>query len=183
MPSPGATAQSVFDELASTTCAPLTVPPGCIPFMYPDDGCWARAHEMCRLMVAKGLSPRKVWIRKGEGRLLHINTKNSPSCYVEWFWHVAPTLCVRIGPWWWPWITARMVMDPSMFTTPVAVATWKAAQNKPGASLEHTSREQYWEYGGTDPTYASTNTHLAIHRTLLLSRSQQVGPPPYATCP
>ena len=60
---PSATrAQEVFDAMAATTCEPLAVPPPCIPFLYPDDGCWARAHEMCRLMIDMDLSPRKVWI-------------------------------------------------------------------------------------------------------------------------
>src|SRR5437763_1987712 len=58
----GARAQQVFDAMAATSCNPLTVPLPCIPFLYPDDGCWARAHEMCRLMIGMGLSPRKVWI-------------------------------------------------------------------------------------------------------------------------
>lgn len=30
---------------------PADDPVPCIPFMYPDNGCWARAHEMCRRMV------------------------------------------------------------------------------------------------------------------------------------
>src|SRR5205823_3577984 len=40
-----ARAQQVFNAMAATTCDPLTVPSPCIPFLYPDDGCWARAHE------------------------------------------------------------------------------------------------------------------------------------------
>jgi hypothetical protein len=95
-----AQAQQVFTAMAGTTCNPLTVPPPCIPFLYPDDGCWARAHEMCRLMVNMGLPPRKVWIDHSYGVLLQVSTKNNPNCYVEWGWHVAPTLCVR-GPSFW----------------------------------------------------------------------------------
>lgn len=34
-----AQAQQVFTAMAGTTCNPLTVPPPCIPFLYPDDGC------------------------------------------------------------------------------------------------------------------------------------------------
>src|SRR5262245_55709690 len=33
-------AQELFDLCAAQTCDPTTVPPPCIPFMYPDDGCW-----------------------------------------------------------------------------------------------------------------------------------------------
>src|SRR5262245_2457807 len=31
-------AQELFDLAAAPTCAPITVPPPCIPFLYPDDG-------------------------------------------------------------------------------------------------------------------------------------------------
>jgi Glutaminase len=177
------TAQEIFDQLAATTCPPLTVPAPCIPFMYPDDGCWARAHEMCRLMTNRGRSPRKVWIYRSQTSVLHVNTRNSPTCYVEWGWHVAPTLCVRASAWYWPFPTSRLVMDPSMFTGPVPLTSWHAAQNDPAASLVHSGPEQYWPSGGTDPTYSSTNTDLAHYRTNLLSRSLQLGPPPYANCP
>jgi hypothetical protein len=169
-------AQQVFDSMASRTCNPLTVPPPCIPFLYPDDGCWARAHEMCRLMINMGLSPMKVWIRG----TLHVSTRNNPTCSVYWGWHVAPTLCVR-GPRWFQ--TRRMVIDPSLFTTPVTEATWKSVQGDPSATLTDTNANQFWPSGGTDPTYADTNYYLAKYRLELLNRSIAFGPPPYANCP
>ena len=173
-------AQQVFDAMAATSCNPLTVPLPCIPFLYPDDGCWARAHEMCRLMINMGLSPKKVWIDHSAGYWLHVNTKNNPQCYVEWGWHVAPTLCVR-GPG--LLRTQRMVIDPSLFTTPVSKATWKGVQGDPSATLTDTGAEQFWHGGGTDPTYANSNAILAQYRLQLQNRSNQVGPPPYANCP
>ncbi|HXU39498.1 MAG TPA: protein-glutamine glutaminase family protein [Blastocatellia bacterium] len=172
-------AQQVFDAMAATSCNPLTVPAPCIPFLYPDDGCWARAHEMCRLMINMGLSPRKVWIDHS-GPLLHVNTRNNPQCYVEWGWHVAPTLCVR-GPKLFQ--TRRMVIDPSLFTTPVSESTWKGVQGNPNATLTHTDASQFWHGGGTDPTYAASNAILAQYRLALQNRANQVGPPPYANCP
>lgn len=173
-------AQQVFDAMSATSCDPLTVPAPCIPFLYPDDGCWARAHEMCRLMINMGLSPRKVWIDHSPGYWLHVNTKNNPACYVEWGWHVAPTLCVR-GPKFFQ--TQRMVIDPSLFTTPVSEATWKGVQGDPNATLTDTDATQFWHSGGPDPTYSSTNYWLAYYRLQLQNRAIQVGPPPYANCP
>jgi hypothetical protein len=170
-----ARAQAIFDQLGATTCPPLTVPAPCIPFMYPDDGCWARAHEMCPLVINNLRFPSKVWISGS----LHVDTKNNPNCVVYWGWHVAPTLCVRR---YWLW-TRRMVLDPSLFTTPVPVATWHSVQNDPAASLVYTGPEQFWPSGGTDPTYTETNKYLAFYRTELLNRSIQEGPPPYAHCP
>ena len=175
-----AKAQEVFDTLAATTCNPSTVPPPCIPFLYPDDGCWARAHEMCRLMIAMGLRPRKVWIDSAYPHHLHVATRNNPTCSVDWGWHVAPTLCVR-GQWFWR--TQRMVLDPALFTTPVTEATWKGIQGDPTAALTDTSADQFWHGGGTDPSYVASNSILAQYRLALLNRSVQFGPPPYANCP
>ncbi len=41
-------AQNLFDTMNAQTCDPVAAPTPCIPFNYPDDGCWGRAHEMCR---------------------------------------------------------------------------------------------------------------------------------------
>lgn len=173
-------AQDVFDQMGATSCAPLTVPPPCIPFLYPDDGCWARAHEMARLMIALGLSPRKVWIQGW----LHTPTRNNPFCFVNWGWHVAPTLCVR-RPWswrWWFWGTQKMVIDPSLFTTPVSVSQWKSVQGDPAATLTYTDASDYL-WGQTDPGYIKTNDRLAYYRLKLQERAVNSGPPPYANCP
>ncbi len=171
-------AQQVFDDMQATSCAPLTVPTPCIPFLFPDDGCWARANEMCRLMQAQGLRPRKVWI---QGWLV-VATRNNPNCSVSWGWHVAPTLCVR-GP---GFLDHQdMVIDPSLFTTPVTKAQWKAVQS-PTATLTDTDASIYMYFSsptGTDPGYTQTNYWLAYFRLQLQARSVSQGPPPYANCP
>ncbi len=175
-------AQQVFDAMAATTCAPLTVPPPCIPFMYPDDGCWGRAHEMCRLMINLNVDPQKVWIN-AVGPLLKANTRNNPQCFVQWGWHVAPTICVRRWSWWCFW-SEEKVVDPSLFTTPVSKATWKSVQNNPNATLTDTDWTFFRQWGETDPTFSKTNTVLATYRLQLQLRSQSpVGPPPYSNCP
>lgn len=170
--------QVIFDAMAVRVCNPLTVPAPCIPFNYPDDGCWGRAHEMARLILDMGVTPGKVWIDKS-GPLLHVSTKNNPNCYVEWFWHVAPTICVRSG-----WFTTqRMVIDPALFTTPVSESTWKGVQNNPNATLTETAWTAF-AHGSyaPDPTFALTNQVLADYRIELQIRSTTVGPPPYANC-
>jgi hypothetical protein len=172
-------AQQVFDAMSATSCNPLTVPPPCIPFLYPDDGCWGRAHEMCRLMIDLGLKPRKVWIDAQTG--LHADTKNHPQCFVEWGWHVAPILCVRGGG---TFLAQDMVIDPSLFTTPVSKATWKAAQGDPNATLTDSDASIFYLWWNTtDPTYTETNAVLADYRLYLQARSVQIGPPPYVNCP
>ena len=170
-------AQQVFNDMAATSCNPLTVPPPCIPFLYPDDGCWARAHEMCRLMINMGLSPKKVWIQG----TLYVSTKNNPACGVHWNWHVASTLCVR-GPGLFQ--TQRMVIDPALFTTPVTQAMWKGVQGDPSATLTPSNASIYYLWSSiTDPTYAQTNQKLDYYRSKLQTRSVNEGPPPYASCP
>lgn len=173
-----ARAQQIFDAMAAASCDPLTVPAPCIPFLYPDDGCWARAHEMCRLMIKMGLSPRKVWI--SASTVLHVNTRNNPACFVDWGWHVAPTLLVR-GPSFFQ-VQSR-VIDPSLFTTPVAETTWKSVQGDANATLTETDASQFWQWGGSDPSYSDTNYYLAYYRIDLQYRSINHGPPPYANCP
>jgi hypothetical protein len=181
-------AQELFDLCAAETCDPNTVPPPCIPFLYPDDGCWGRAHEMCRLMIDAGASPRKVWIYSTWPARLHVDTKNNPDCFVEWGWHVAPTLCVRARRRF-PFILCRSVtrvIDPALFTTPVSETTWKGVQNDPAAQLVPTSASVFYRSSGgstqTDPAYTETNQVLDTYRAQLLLRSTQSGPPPY-NCP
>lgn len=170
-------AQQIFDAMNATSCSPLAVPPPCIPFLYPDDGCWGRAHEMRRLMVNMGLSVKKVWIQGS----LTANTKNNPNCHVNWGWHVAPTICVR-GPGWFQ--SQRTVIDPSLFTTPVTKQQWKSVQGDANATLTDTPGSYFRLWGETDETYAKTNQVLVTYRLQLKNRSLGPnGPPPYAHCP
>jgi hypothetical protein len=75
-----------------------------------------------------------------------------------------------------------MVIDPSLFTTPVSKATWKGVQGDPNATLKDTAASDYF-WGSTDPNYVDTNQKLAYYRLQLQNRALQVGPPPYANCP
>ena len=177
-----ARAQEIFDAMSATSCNPAGIAPPCIPFLFPDDGCWARAHEMRRLMNLMGVYPRKLWI---EGSL-ETPTRNNPNCKVYWGWHVAPTICVRQRwRWWylfWWWSGVRMVIDPSLFTTPVTMTQWKSVQGDPNATLTETGGWDYY-FGQDDPNYTETNYYLQVYRTELQNRVNQVGPPPYANCP
>jgi Glutaminase len=171
-----ARAKDLFDLCSAQTCNPTTVPAPCIPFLYPDDGCWARAHEMCRLMLAQGAHPRKIWISGN----LHTPTKNNPACFVNWGWHVAPTLCVRTRL----FRHIEEVIDPSLFNVPVSEVTWKGVQGDANATLTPTAASVYMRPSQTDPTYSQTNFYLNFYRLQLKNRSlSAAGPPPYAQCP
>ncbi len=174
-----AKAMEMFNMAASKTCCPQTTPAPCIPFQYPDDGCWGRAHEMCRLMIASGIQPEKVWIFGS----LHPATQNNPACTVGWGWHVAPTLRVSSGGGW-----VSQVIDPSLMSGPATQAAWKAVQNDANALLVPTSQDIFWRdrTGASwedDPTYSKTNTVLDTYRRQLRLRATgSSGPPPYPNC-
>ena len=172
-----AVANQMFAMANGQTCCSAAPSAPCIPFTYPDDGCWGRAHEMCRLMSLQGVASDKVWIYGN----LKVSSANKPDCLVQWGWHVAPTLPVTVGG-----STVTYVIDPSLFTSPVPQATWKGVQGDPGATLvPSTSAVFHRSYGGSvtyDPTYASTNQVLATYRAQLQARSTSLGPPPYAAC-
>ena len=139
-------AQQMFDLVSPKVCCPAIAAAPCIPFNYPDDGCWARAHEMCRLIIAAGITPNKVWIFGS----LRAASQNNPNCQVLWGWHVAPTLSVG---------TETYVIDPALFNGPVTEATWASVQGDPNRTLIPSPASTYWRNQNpssatTDPTYA-----------------------------
>lgn len=168
-------ARQLFDLCNAQICCPCSTPGSCIPFLFPDDGCWGRAHEMCRLMIADGAQPEKIWISGG----LDVATHNKPNCTQHWFWHVAPTLQVDING-----SPQTYVIDPSLFNEPVTLATWAAVQGNPNPTLNPSNADIYYYWGSeTDPTYSKTNQVLTDYRNALKLRSAgSDGPPPYTNC-
>lgn len=173
-------AQQLFNLLKAQNCHPAAPQSSCIPFLYPDDGCWGRAHEMCRLMLAQGAQPQKVWIYAHHG--LRAATQNHPSCNVYWGWHVAPTLNVRTGA-----TSEVYVIDPSLFLEPVKRQVWFDVQGDPAASLVASDAAVFYRSKGGGVTYDSSYTQtqkvLATYRNQLKLRSaSSAGPPPYLNC-
>jgi hypothetical protein len=172
-------ARQLYNLVNARICCPASASAPCIPFLYPDDGCWGRAHEMCRLMIADGAQPEKVWIYGS----LSVPSRNKPSCTVYWGWHVAPTLQVSAGAG-----SQTYVVDPSLFPEPVPQATWVGAQGDPLASVEPSDASAFYRTQGggyvkTDPAYTDTATVLTNYRNLLKLRSASAdGPPPYTAC-
>ncbi|HEY0115866.1 MAG TPA: protein-glutamine glutaminase family protein, partial [Allosphingosinicella sp.] len=167
--------EQIFQKLQAAGCGPRPSGTTCIPFMYPDDGCWGRAHEMCRLIKAEGVEPQKAWVYGS----LRTATRNNPSCAVQWGYHVAALLPVdKAGDY---------VLDPSMFDTPVPVAKWVSQQNGAMAEFRATGGDVFFrpksgsnlEY---DPNFAKTKTVLNTYRLKQVERVMQKGPPPYQ-CP
>jgi hypothetical protein len=171
-------AHELFDLVANTSCNPTIVPPSCIPFLYPDDGCWARAHEMCRLILAEGEMAGKYWIYGN----LKVHSANNPKCRVWWRWHVAPVLLVDKRP-----VPEVQVIDPAVFWAPVSYSKWKSALHDPKAKLVSTDVSVFLRtptgWHRNDVTYVKTQQTLKHYRLKLkLRATSHWGPPPYSQC-
>ncbi|MBN3036145.1 MAG: hypothetical protein JW861_11210 [Bacteroidales bacterium] len=175
-----ARAVEVFNNMNAESCDPCNPSSDCIPFLYPDDGCWIRAHIMCHLMRTGGPDttvnppedPDKVWIQGW----LHAPTVNHPDCYVNWGWHVAPTLMVSL-----PAGDDKRVIDPSLSPAPESKTDWKNRQGDPGATLTDTAWTDYNYVGDTQSvSLAQAHTYMQYYRNELKDRCLNFGPPPYS---
>jgi hypothetical protein len=173
-----AQAAQLFNDMAATSCDPATVPPPCIPFLFPDDGCYARAHEMVRLMRLQGIEAEKIWIFASSDSSLKPATSNHPNCQVGWWYHVAPTLQVNTSSG-----IEKRVIDPSLMTGPATADAWRTRQADPAATFQFTDARSFWpNNGGNDDDYSKTTYYLDEKRDLLQDRVSQYGPLPYS-CP
>jgi hypothetical protein len=131
-----AQAQALFSEMAATPY---------IPFNFPDDGCYARAHEMCRLMKDKGVECGKAWnygndFENGTSTL-KVTTPNHPSGEVGWRYHVAPVIYVQDSA----GHAARMVIDPSVAKEPIDAREWKDLQSDTKSRLEFSDATPFFK--------------------------------------
>lgn len=150
-----------------------------IPFAYPDNGCWVRAHEMVRLMDPTSVPLQKAWLYGPPN--LSTATSNSPVCSVTWSWHVAPCVDVQDGV-----NVVPHVIDPSLFTSVVTRTAWVNAL-APTATLQMSSPSIYYRildasYTELDDDYSKTQLALDALRLDLEIRISCEGPPPYS-CP
>jgi hypothetical protein len=171
-------------NFVNRSCDPRTVEPPCIPFLYLDSGCKARAHEMCRLMIEQRVIPGKVWIFCNPSHTppyLQVKTRNHPCCEVRWGWHVSPTVQVIAGS-----TIEIQVIDPSIFSYPVRVSQWKERMGAIDLQEYHTDASVYLltEEGciTPDPDYKDTNEVLDNCRSYLnfdCTNPDGYGFPPY----
>lgn len=175
-------AQELFDLCSGTSCDPANAQEPCIPFLYPRDGCYARAHEMCRIIIENGVQPGKVWIYGSLGSSLRTKTGNVPECQVSWRYHVAPALLVQGDS-----ADEMRVIDPSLFHIPAPMERWKGAQGDSAARLKQSDatifyRSEDESYKELDDDYSKTSSALQDFRAVLMSDSAAYGPPPYNAC-
>ena len=116
-------------------------------------------HEMCRLMIAAGVTPNKVWIFGN----LRAASQNNPNCQVFWGWHVAPTLSVG---------GQTYVIDPSLFNGPVTQATWAGVQGDPHPTLIPSPASTFWR--NQNPIVRDHGPHLHANQQGAEHVSQRV---------
>ncbi len=177
-----ARAQSLFDMSNAQSCPTNASVPLCIPFLYPRDGCYARAHQMARLMIADGITPQKIWIHGS----FDVETNNSPDCEVPWGFHVAPFVLVDLADGNPP---SEMVIDPSLFSAPAPLTDWVTLiqGSGPTPNLERTDDTIYnYDIAGDeilDRTYELTESALAYFQQQLANVVGEFPPgPPYDYC-
>jgi hypothetical protein len=94
-----------------------------IPFHYPPDGCYARAHRMEELLTEMGYRSEKVFALAGK-RPLVAETQYASDVeghQVTWAWHVAPIVKVhdpQRG-------LIETVLDPSLYEKPISLSDWE----------------------------------------------------------
>jgi hypothetical protein len=178
-----AKAKQIFDFCAQLSChlpGPYAVTP-CIPFQYVIDGCYARAHQMRRIITTRyHYCCDKVFsFATANNDTLAVQANKWGGCCVFWWYHVAPLIRVRWQIKGWPKkysLTLAMVIDPGMFDKPVLLSTWLAAQENTACSAHaHVTSysiqpgSAYTPSGGgfaTDPNYTQTEGTLIAYSGL-----------------
>ena len=94
-----------------------------IPFHYPPDGCYARAHRMEEMLTEMGYGSQKVFVLKGKRPLVAETqyASDQEGHQVTWAWHVAPLVKVRDperG-------LVETVLDPSLYERPISLTEWE----------------------------------------------------------
>jgi hypothetical protein len=168
-----ARATTLFNDMFGEDCGVGSGPTRCIPFQFPDDGCWARADRMCDLLQRRhGLRAVKVWIHGN----LRASTFFSPFCRVTWDWHVAPALR-RAGE-----AAHLTILDPAVFDEPVSRARWKAEFGDRNARISVTDASVFSQSAEgvfeREPK-GQLDFDLDKYQGLLEERVALDGPPPY----
>lgn len=119
-----------------------------VPFRYPIDGCYWRAHEMSRRLTELGVASDKVFAVANDptGAGLRVESPHAGDTppgrtpTVEWGWHVAPIVHVRrpTGQ------LVEVVLDPSMSSLPMTLDRWTGAMS--GRPFQRMTVEQIAAY-------------------------------------
>lgn len=166
----------IFNDMKGESCAPCNPSSTCIPFQYPNDGCWIRAHLMAYKMRAYSPpeDPEKLFIQGS----LDPFAPNSPDCGLpwNWGWHIAPTLMISL-----PGGNEKRVIDPSLAPAPISETDWVNLNNP---SSTHTLTTLPWTVYNpilnNTATEAQAQSDMQTYRNALKTNCLTYGPPPYS---
>jgi hypothetical protein len=116
-------------------------------WLYPDDGCYARAGLLIQHAIDWNfIVPSKIFAFGN----LAVNTSNSPTGYVSWWYHVVPIIRTEDSKLW--------VLDPSIQPdAPILVDDWISAMSKDKNSIEVSACSSF--------TYAPYNSCFHANQT------------------
>jgi hypothetical protein len=89
-----------------------------VAYQYATDGCYARAHIMCRRLMAEGLTLKKAWAFEEEGEYYRVLLQDGSK--QRFGFHVAPVLPVMTAK----GAVVNMIFDPAFFNGPVTEQEW-----------------------------------------------------------
>ncbi len=119
--------KKVFSHISSYSCnnirRPYDLP--CIPFGYIEDGCFARAHAMRRIINRMGFECHKLFVY-GSQKLEEEGKLKAGNDCTRWTFHVAVKLKVKKNQ-----SVEDVIIDPSLFPDrPVTEKEWLEACHK-----------------------------------------------------
>lgn len=103
-----------------------------IPFAYPEDGCYARAHLIAKVLEANGIISLKLFATadRNDRRFYFSNPYSNDKSRIDWHYHVAPAVLVYDERQEKARTYTIEVIDPSLFESPVPASEWIAAMAK-----------------------------------------------------
>ncbi len=130
-------------------------------FLYPEDGCFARAEAMDFELERAGYARPGNVFSFGN---LSVATRNTPWGGVSWWYHVAPA--VRVGD-------TVYVLDPSIEPRqPIALASWLARQQTNGEPVSVSACSPF----AFQPSYACDQTPFdESARSVVYTQSYYLG--------
>lgn len=122
-----AEATRLFNEMAQLTFWTASDQQAPVPYHYPPDGCFARAHLMAQRLTELGIASEKVFAISTAGGLrvssrfaADMPSGQQATPTVLWWYHVAPIIHVRNAA----GVVTEMVIDPSMAGGPITIRQW-----------------------------------------------------------
>ena len=133
-----ADAARLFTVMAGLTFTDTSGAQSPVPYHYPVDGCYSRAHTMATVMTQAGIASERVFATSTVpggpltvGSQFSADQPGGAAPVTRWFYHVAPIVRVNTGS-----AVVETVIDPSTQPGPVSVDVWLAAMGVAPGELQ-----------------------------------------------